>query len=97
MPFKPQVFLSSLSEHIVVDEARIKLEAACAQYQTLTTPLQKARCIHAMMEVLDEQVDEATRCEIMQACGRRCISEGILRSVIKSQVTSSSSPRIPHR
>lgn len=78
MPFRTQVFLKSLDEHHLGEEARATLEAACAQYLTLTTPLQKARCIHGMMEVLDCQVDEATRCEIMQSCGRQCISEGTL-------------------
>jgi predicted hydrocarbon binding protein len=77
MPFKAQVFLDNV-ESWVKGAARDELAQDCEAYAALTTPLQKARCIRGMMDVLDREVDEETRRAIMEACGRRCIGAGTL-------------------
>ena len=77
MPFKVQVFQNNI-EHRVSDAARNELARACEAYATLTTPQQKAQCVHGMMDVLDREVDEETRWAIMEACGRQCIGASTL-------------------
>lgn len=62
----------------VPDAMAEMLAQACAEYNTLTTPLQRARCIKTMMDALDQVVDEPTRQAIMQACGRQCIGASAL-------------------
>jgi hypothetical protein len=82
MPFKAQVFQDNIAGH-VPDPTEETLARACADYTTLTTPLQKARCIKGMMGALDQAVDAPTRQAIMQACGRRCIGASTLNKARK--------------
>jgi predicted hydrocarbon binding protein len=82
MPFRSQVFQDNVAGH-VPDAVAETLAQACADYATLTTPLQRARCIRGMMEALDQAVDEPTRQAIMQACGRQCISTNTLNKARK--------------
>jgi predicted hydrocarbon binding protein len=77
MPFRPQVFQEAI-EGRVGEATREGLAQACAAYDALTTPLQKARCIKGMMDALDQAVDAPTRQTIMQACGRQCIGASTL-------------------
>lgn len=73
MPFKIHVFQENLA-----GRAGEALAQACEAYAQLATPQQQARCIHEMMEILDREIDEPARRAIMEACGRQCISAGIL-------------------
>ena len=82
MPFRPQVFQDNVVGH-VPDATAETLARACADYATLTTPLQRARCIKSMMDALDQAVDEPTRQAIMQVCGRQCISASTLKKARK--------------
>lgn len=84
MPFNVQFFQESI-ERRVEGGARDELARACEAYAALTTPKQKARCIHAMMGVLDREVDEETRRMIMEACGRRCIGASTLEKARRLQ------------
>jgi predicted hydrocarbon binding protein len=38
------------------------------------------RWIESLMGMLDKNVDEKTRIEVMEACGRRCIPQSFIRS-----------------
>lgn len=82
MPFRPQIFQEAIEGRIgkATQEA---LAQACATYPTLTTPLQKARCVKGIMNALDQAVDAPTRQAIMETCGRQCISGGILEKARK--------------
>ncbi len=77
MPFKPHVFQENIAGRVPETTAEI-LAQACGDYDTLTTPLQRARCIKTMMDALDQAVDGPTRQAIMQACGRQCIGASTL-------------------
>ncbi len=77
MPFRPQVFQEAIEER-VGEATKEGLAQACDAYPTLTTPLQKARCVKGMMDALDQAVDIPTRQTIMETCGRRCIGTSIL-------------------
>jgi predicted hydrocarbon binding protein len=77
MPFKPQVFRENV-EALVGGQVSDQLSRTCEVYALATTPRQKARCIRAIMEVLERELDEETRQAIMVACGRRCIGASTL-------------------
>ena len=77
MPFKVQLFQENI-ERWVESAARDELVQACQVYQTLTTPQQKIRSIQGMMQLLDQNVNEATRQRIMETCGRQCIGASTL-------------------
>ncbi len=77
MPFRPHVFQENIAGRVPETTAEI-LAQACGDYDTLTTPLQRARCVKDVMDALDQTVDEPTRQAIMQACGRQCIGASIL-------------------
>jgi hypothetical protein len=84
MPFRASVFLDIVKSRIegaAIDE----LARACADYAALATPQQKAKCIQRMMDVLDREVDEATRRSIMESCGRRRISASTLTKARRLQ------------
>jgi predicted ArsR family transcriptional regulator len=84
MPFKARVFRENVDRWLqgaAVDELAGAIEA----YASLTTPLQRARCIRGMMEVLDREADEETRRAIMEACGRRCIAARTLKRARRLQ------------
>lgn len=87
MPFKPEIFQDHV-ERAVEGTARDELFQACQAYTTLTTPQQKARCIKEMMLVLDQRVDEETRKQIMEACGRRCIGASTLERASRLKQTA---------
>ncbi len=78
MPFNLQRFRSHLSAR--VDQAASEeLLAGCEAYDALTTPLQRARWIKDMMERLEHQVGESLARDVMEHCGRQCISRGTLQ------------------
>ncbi len=77
MPFKVQLFQENV-ERWVESAARAELVQACQVYQTLTTPQQKMRGIQGMMQLLDQNVNEETRRQIMETCGRQCIGASTL-------------------
>ena len=77
MPFKEKIFQRNVEQKLT-GAARSELAQACEVYANLTTPLQKARGIDGMMDVLDREVDEKTRWAIMEACGRQCIGASTL-------------------
>jgi predicted hydrocarbon binding protein len=77
MPFKAKIFQENV-ERLADGAARNKLVKACAEYHSLTTAQKRVQCIHEMMSVLDQEVDEKIRWEIMEACGRCCIGISIL-------------------
>ena len=84
MPFKPKIFQSNVEQKLT-GAARSELVQACEDYAGLTAPLQKARCIDGMMDVLDRGVDEKTRWAIMEACGRQCIGASTLEKARRLQ------------
>jgi len=88
MPFKPQVFQEAI-EGRVSETTQEVLGQACNAYDTLTTPLQRARCIKGVIDVLDQAVDTSTRQAIMQACGRQCIGASVLDKARKLARTAS--------
>jgi hypothetical protein len=84
MAFDVETFRGSV-ESSLEGTARDELLQACETYSMQTTPQQKARCIHGMMDVLDREVDEETRREIMEAGGRRCIGASTLEKAHRLQ------------
>jgi hypothetical protein len=78
MPFKAQVFQENVQSQ-VEGSAKDELLRACEMYAELTTPLQKAQCIHDIMVVLDRELDAETRRKIMESCGRQCIGVSSLK------------------
>ena len=78
MPFKVQTFQENVDQ--ALDRpTRDKLDQACDEYRTLTSSTKKLRSIRGMMDILDREVNEATRREIMQACGTCCIGASTLQ------------------
>lgn len=84
MPFSIKHFQENI-ERAIKGAVKKKLLLACDAYRELTTPRQKATTIQAMMEQLDLKVAADSRNELMQSCGRRCISAGILDKAIRLQ------------
>jgi predicted hydrocarbon binding protein len=84
MPFKEKIFQNNV-ELKVAATARSELAMACEAYAAMTTPQQKAGCIHAMMDVLDRELDEKTRWAVMEACGRQCIGTSTLEKARRLQ------------
>ncbi|MBN1152237.1 MAG: hypothetical protein JXA58_03410 [Dehalococcoidia bacterium] len=82
MPFKTRTFQENV-ERWVGGATRDELLSACQAYATLTTAQQQTQAIHRMMDTLDQNVDEAARRAIMQACGRTCTSASLLQRVRK--------------
>ena len=89
MPFRVKAFLESIN-HSVEAAARSELTRACKTYHELAMPHQKAKCIQSMMNILDREVDEKTRWEIMEACGRSCIGHSTLDRALHLQKNSKS-------
>ena len=88
MPFKVKVFTENVDSRIkgaVSDE----LGRVCKTYSSAKTPLQKARCVKNIMDVLDDKVDEQKRHAIMEACGQRCIGASTLKNALKLQAHAS--------
>jgi len=88
MPFRPQFFQDNIAGRVPETTAET-LAQACADYDALTTPLQRARCLKGMMDALDQAVDEPTRQAIMQACGRQCIGASVIDKARKLAKTAS--------
>ncbi len=78
MPFRITTFQANLEER-VPDPSKTVLLQACEDFAALTSPQQKLRSLRQMMELLDREVDEAVRWELMEACGRRCIGATTLK------------------
>ncbi len=88
MPFRPHVFQENIAGR--VPDATAEASArACAGYDSLTTPLQRARCVKGIMDTLDQAVDTPSRQAIMQACGRQCIGASTLDKARKLAKTAS--------
>jgi len=77
MPFKVQTF-SERVEQKTDDTVKLKLAQACEAFTKLSTSKQKAHGIQELMDILDRELSEATRWEIMEACGRQCIGASVL-------------------
>ena len=82
MPFRAKNFTESVESRLR-GPIKNELVDACECYSTAKTPLQKARCVKVIMDVLDSEVDAATRYTIMQACGHRCIGTSTLKKALK--------------
>jgi hypothetical protein len=89
MPFNVNNFMENVETRITGATIE-ELEQACANYGTATTPPQKARCVKSIIDILDQELDEATRYAIMQACGRRCIGASTVKSAQKLHQQASS-------
>jgi len=87
MPFSVKAFQESINRSVEAAANR-ELTRACMTYSELTSSHQKAQCIHSMMNILDREVDEKTRWEIMEACGRRCIGNSTLDKALCLQKKS---------
>lgn len=84
MPFKEKIFQNNV-EQKVGTTARSELVMACEAYAAVTTPKQKAGCIHAIMAELDRELDAKTRWAVMEACGRQCIGASTLEKARRLQ------------
>jgi hypothetical protein len=82
MPFRVQRFEQSLAAR-VDDDVRAKLIAGCEAYDAIKSPAKKARWIKGLMERLEEEVGEAVAREVMEGCGRQCISRRVLKKAQK--------------
>jgi predicted hydrocarbon binding protein len=89
MPFRLATFRRNIGKNLdgPVREAMIE---ASQDYETLSTPQQKASFIRDLMISIDDKVDEASRWRIMEDCGRNCIGASILEKALalKKQSTS---------
>ena len=84
MPFNPKIFQSNV-ELQVEGAAQGELAQACQAFAELTTPRQKAHSIQGMMNVLDRELEEKTRWQLMEECGRHCITAGTLEKARRLQ------------
>jgi hypothetical protein len=84
VPFRVRDFLTATCGR-VTGAAADELARAAEAYAALTTARQKARCIREMMNVLEAEVDEPTRREIMETCGRGCIGPTTLQRACRLQ------------
>jgi predicted hydrocarbon binding protein len=75
MPFGIRAFRENVALR-VDSPVREELLQAATTCLTLNTPRQKARCIREMMELMDRELEQGTRKDIMEACA--CISKGTL-------------------
>lgn len=82
MPFRAEHFREQV-ELLARGSARDNLIRAINAYRDEATSKHKAIAIHNMMELLDREVESKTRKEIMEACGRRCIGDSILRKALR--------------
>lgn len=82
MPFKVQRFEQSLAAHVDHD-IQAKLMQGCGVYDTIASPVKKARWIKGLMERLEEDVGEAVARKVMEGCGRQCISRSVLEKARK--------------
>jgi predicted hydrocarbon binding protein len=78
MPFKVHRFESSLAIH--VDSAVMdRLMAGCEVYDTLKSPVEKARWIGSLVDRLEDEVGERVAKAVMVDCGRQCIARSALK------------------
>jgi predicted hydrocarbon binding protein len=88
MPFSIKTFQEKIESSLpaaVSDELR----SACLEYADMSTPVQKAGGIQKMMLLMDQSVDEETRREVMEACGRRCMGMSVLKKARQIQKEAS--------
>jgi predicted hydrocarbon binding protein len=55
----------------------------CGAYDTITSPVKKARWIKGLMERLGAEVGESVARKVMEDCGRQCISHNVLGTARK--------------
>jgi hypothetical protein len=84
MPFRTNNFMLNVERYIKEPVAE-QLASLCELYADAKTPLQKARYVEDLMDVLDRQVDKETRYGLMNACGQRCIGSSTLKKAVKLQ------------
>jgi predicted hydrocarbon binding protein len=84
MPFRVIRFSDNVTS-IPDAKVREELTHTAAEFNTAKTPLQKARCVKALMDVMDQDVDAKKRIAIMEACGRSCIGKSTLKKAQKLQ------------
>jgi predicted hydrocarbon binding protein len=84
MPFRVKTFTDKVKS-LIKGPKREKLTQTAEKYNAAKTPLQKARCVKALMDVMDEDVDATTRVAVMEACGRSCIGKSTLKKAQKLQ------------
>jgi Family of unknown function (DUF6144) len=81
MPFRLQNFQKQINDNLDEPSKHAIIDAS-QDYEALTTPIQKARFIHDLMRLLDDQVEEVTRWEIMEGCGMSCIGISTLEKAL---------------
>lgn len=84
MPFRIERFVENV-KRFTKGSAKKKLLQAGEAYRGLTSRGQKTIAIHDMMELLDRDVPKETRQELMESCGRKCISDGTLKKALRLQ------------
>ena len=89
MPFRPNVFIDQIPDDVTA-AVRAELGHGCDAYLQAKTPIQKARIVHNLMSILDSEVTEETRHEIMEACGGCCIGASTLKKAKELQRQASS-------
>jgi hypothetical protein len=78
MPFNVKRLLHNVALH-TNGPASDDLARVCDDYDKATTPMQKARSVYEIMEVLEREVDKETCHAIMESCGRTCIGASTLK------------------
>lgn len=82
MPFSADNF-QTYTKRLVTGAALEPLLRACDSYRGLTAPSQKTIAIQDMMTLLDRDVAEGTRRELMESCGRECLGGAILKKALR--------------
>lgn len=78
MPFKPKLFQEKFQKTTGRMPSDI-ISTDLGEYETLGTPIQKARYIKKLMEDLVQKVPEGDVNHIMQECGKHCIGDSTIR------------------
>ncbi|MBN1232786.1 MAG: hypothetical protein JXA60_05495 [Candidatus Coatesbacteria bacterium] len=79
MPFKEERFQKSFKK-VIKKEVPEEVKKNLSQYKTKTTPSGKAGYIKDLLKELSRLLNSEEIREIMQECGKECISKGTLKT-----------------
>ena len=82
MPFNTTKFEQSVTD-VTSQPLSPALADACAAYATASTPLQKARCVQALMAAVDEELGPEQGRAAMARCA--CIGQSVIDKACKLQ------------
>lgn len=73
MSFNSERFCQAVDVYLDKDTSRA-IQKNCGRLAGVRTPEEKADIIGSIMSIMDERVDAGSRSQVMQACGRWCVS-----------------------